>query len=239
MLVDESVVKAPVDGVVAPIPVLFIPVEVVLKLDDVIVNALAPVLIDEAERPESVRLPDVAVRLSAPDVSVKPPPLVIISSPLIVTDPDPLRGESTIFPVVFPPSVRVLFAVVWIDRGAPDKVRFPAIDAFDVVVSAVNAPVDGVVAPIADELIPVAVVLKLLEVKVRAFDPVSIDEAENPDKFKLPEVAVKFNAPVVSVNPLLAVRRPATDWAVVKLLFCPLYATFDKVPVVLISVPLY
>ena len=41
-------------------------------LDDVIVSAFAPVLIEDAERPESANEPDVAVRLRAPVVTVNP-----------------------------------------------------------------------------------------------------------------------------------------------------------------------
>jgi hypothetical protein len=75
--------------------------------------------------------------------------------------------------------------------------------------SVLNAPVLAVVAPIAVLLIPVAVVLKLLDVKVRAFAPVESDEAESPESDRVPEVAVKFNAPLVKVRPLLAVNNPA------------------------------
>jgi hypothetical protein len=135
---------------------------------------------------------------------------------------DELPGIKLISPVVLPPSVKVLFAVVCILLGAPERVRLPAIEAFDVVVRVVNAPVEGVVAPIAVALIPVAVVLKLDDVNVKAFEPVSIDEAPKPERLIAPEVPVKLIAPVVSVNPLLAVRSPAIVWAVVKLLSCPL-----------------
>ena len=70
----------------------------------------------------------------------------------------------------------------------------------------VNAPVFGVVAPMAVPLIPVAVVLKLPDVKVKLLAPVLIDVAPSPDKFKAPDVAVRFKAPVVWVNPLEAVK---------------------------------
>ena len=65
-------VKAAVPGVVAPMLVLLIPVAVVLKFPLVKVRSFAPVLIEEAERPESERVPLVAVRFSAPVVCVKP-----------------------------------------------------------------------------------------------------------------------------------------------------------------------
>lgn len=74
--------------------------------------------------------------------------------------------------------------------------------------SVVKAPVPAVVAPIAVELIPVEVVLKLDEVKVSPFAPVEIDEADKPDKVRVPEVAVKFKAPVDSVKPFEAVSSP-------------------------------
>lgn len=78
-----------------------------------------------------------------------------------------------------------------------------------VELSPVKAPVEAVVAPMAVLLIPVAVVLKLAEVKVRSLAPVLILEAPNPDSARLPEVAVKLKAPVVWVNPLEAVSVPA------------------------------
>jgi hypothetical protein len=79
------VVKAPVEAVVAPIAVELIPVEVVLKLLDVTVRALAPVLIDEALRPDRARAPLVPVRLTAPVVTVRP--LLAVSSWLTVRAP--------------------------------------------------------------------------------------------------------------------------------------------------------
>ena len=87
--VEESVLNAPVETVVAPIAVELIPVAVVLKLLDVNVKALAPVLIDEAPSPERVKAPEVAVRLSAPVVCVKPfeaannPAEVIVPVPVV------------------------------------------------------------------------------------------------------------------------------------------------------------
>ena len=74
--------------------------------------------------------------------------------------------------------------------------------------SVVNAPVEAVVAPIAVPLIPVAVVLKLPEVIRILLVPASIDEAPSPASERVPEVAVKFSAPVVSVNPFDAVSSP-------------------------------
>jgi hypothetical protein len=67
-----SVVKAPVLAVVAPIAVELMPVAVVLKLEEVMVSALAPVLMLEAPRPERARAPEMAVMFRAPVVSVRP-----------------------------------------------------------------------------------------------------------------------------------------------------------------------
>ena len=70
--VELRVVNAPVKGVVAPIAVLLIPVAVVLKCPEVIVKSFAPVLIEEADNPESVHAPDVAVMFNAPVVRANP-----------------------------------------------------------------------------------------------------------------------------------------------------------------------
>jgi hypothetical protein len=78
-----------------------------------------------------------------------------------------------------------------------------------VPVTVVNLPVDAVVAPMAVALIPVAVVLKLEDVTVRALTPVLIDEADRPDKLTAPEVPVRLTAPLVRVSPLDAVNSPA------------------------------
>ena len=49
--------------------------------------------------------------------------------------------------------------------------------------------------------------------------------------------ALLLTPPVIEAPPELTVKSPAIDWAAVKLLFCPLYATFERVPVVLIFAP--
>jgi hypothetical protein len=77
----------------------------------------------------------------------------------------------------------------------------------------VKAAVDGVVAPIAVPLIPVAVVLKFAAVISRVFAPVLILEEPSPESVRAPDVAVKFRAPVVWVKPLEAVRVPAEEIA--------------------------
>ena len=70
--VEESVLKAAVEGVEAPIAVVLIPVEVVLKLPEVMVRLFPPREIEEAPKPERLSVPLVAVRLSAPEERVKP-----------------------------------------------------------------------------------------------------------------------------------------------------------------------
>ena len=69
-------------------------------------------------------------------------------------------------------------------------------------------PVDGVVAPIAVPLIPVAVVLKLEDVKVSAFPPASIVDAPSPVSAIAPEEPVILTAPAVTVSPFEAVKSP-------------------------------
>jgi len=86
--VDPSPVKAPVEAAVAPMAVLLIPVAVVLKLADVMVKSLAPVLMLEAPRPDRARDPEVAVRLKAPVVWVSP--LLAVKVPAEVMVPDPV-----------------------------------------------------------------------------------------------------------------------------------------------------
>ena len=66
--VEVKEVNLPVPAVVAPILVLLIPVAVVLKFPAVMVRLLAPVDNEEAPKPEIVRAPLVAVKLSAPVV---------------------------------------------------------------------------------------------------------------------------------------------------------------------------
>jgi hypothetical protein len=119
--VDESVVKAAVPGVVAPMFVPLIPVLVVLKYSELIVNALEPVEIEDALRPESARLPLVAVRLSAPDERVKP--LEAVSNWLIVAEP--LMAVPTLAcPMVIPVALAVPILIV--PPVPPDAVAAPA-----------------------------------------------------------------------------------------------------------------
>ena len=114
----------------------------------------------------------------------------------------------------------------------------------------VKAPLAAVVAPIWVALIPVAVVLKVEapvpEVMVKALVPVLMEEADSPDKARAPLVAVKFNAPVVRVKPLLAVsnwvevrepvlvvRMPVAPIVMAEVLAVPIWTT----PLVVVPVP--
>ena len=83
--VEERVVKAAVEGVEAPIAVVLIPVEVVLKLAEEMVRLFPPREIEEALKPERFRVPLVAVRLSAPEERVKP--LEAVSNWVVVRYP--------------------------------------------------------------------------------------------------------------------------------------------------------
>ena len=47
------------------------------------------------------------------------------------------------------------------------------------------------------------------EVKPRVFKPVLMEELERPDSVRAPDVAVRFNAPVVKLKPFEAVSNPA------------------------------
>jgi hypothetical protein len=123
-----------------------------------------------------------------------PVPVVEIFPEVVTASPDVL-GERVV-PVLFQnPKLPDVGAVVV--RILVPSVYTAELMAKPVSVILVNLPVDAVVAPIAVELIPVAVVLKFEEVKVRALAPVEIEEAERPERDSVPEVAVKFNAPVV------------------------------------------
>ncbi len=106
--VEVSVVKAPEAAVVAPIWVALIPVAVVLKVEapvpEVMVRALLPVLIELALRPDRARAPEVAVRLRAPVVRVRP--LLAVSRPAEVMVPEPVAEMLPLVEIV-PSSVMV------------------------------------------------------------------------------------------------------------------------------------
>lgn len=107
--VEERVVKAAVEAVVAPMAVLLMPVEVVLKLLAVMVRSLAPVLIEEAPKPESVSAPEVAVKFKAPVVWVRP--LEAVNKPAEVIVPDPV--------VVILPEVETTPFSLMVNFGVP------------------------------------------------------------------------------------------------------------------------
>jgi hypothetical protein len=155
-----------------------------------------------------------------PDVAVIKPEIVGVAVQEVpVTVKFPPREVR-----LLPETVKVLSSVV-----APCRVNDPGViaDPIELIedapvprvvdpdeVRVVKAPVEGVVAPMAVPLIPVAVVLKLPEVKVMLLAPVFIEEADRPDKVKAPEVPVKFKAPVVRVNPEENLPVPVTSRAV-------------------------
>ena len=108
-------------------------------------------------------------------------------------------------PVALPIATLPVLVVAIFTSAAPAVPRL----VVPVEESVVKAPVEGVVAPIAVLLMPVAVTLKLPDVMSKLFPPVEIEDAFKPLKVNVPEVAVRFNAPVVCVNPLDAVNKPA------------------------------
>ena len=101
------------------------------------------------------------------------------------------------------------YSVLKTDWRVDDEFGMLMLDAVKVV----KFPVDGTLTPIAVPLMPVAVVLKFPEVKTRLLAPAEIDEVPRPDNASAPEVAVRFNGPVVRVRPLYSVASPV-DWKV-------------------------
>src|SRR5258708_32730121 len=65
----------------------------------------------------------------------------------------------------------------------------------------VKVPVEGVVAPMAVALIPVAGEVKLFAGMRRVFGPVLIEEVESAERDKTPDVAGRVNAPVGCGSP--------------------------------------
>ena len=130
-----------------------------------------------------------------PPANITIPVPVVEIFPDVVTASPAVTGDSVV-PVLFQkPKFPEVGAVVV--KTLDPSVYTPELMARPVSVTEVNLPVDAVVAPMAVELIPVAVVLKFPDVKVKLLAPLLIDEADNPDKDNVPEVAVKFSAPVV------------------------------------------
>ena len=106
-----------------------------------------------------------------------------------ISFPAPLALKETVEPVI--EAAPVVLPAVKVEPAVEASVVFPVEERV------VKAAVDGVVAPIAVELIPVAVVLEFADVINKLFNPVEIEDAPKPVMFNAPEVAVKFNAPVV------------------------------------------
>lgn len=100
--VEPRVVKAPVEAVVAPMAVLLIPVAVVLKLPEVKVKLLAPVLMLDAPSPDRDKEPEVAVKLKAPVVWVNPleavkvPAEVMVPVPVVLIFPEVDRVPASV-----------------------------------------------------------------------------------------------------------------------------------------------
>jgi len=122
---------------------------------------------------------DIPVVLAPPAVIVEPRSVNVpgvVAEPIVLIDDAPL-------PIVLVVPVPVARVVL------PYEVRV------------VKAPDAAVVAPICVALIPVAVVLKVdapvPEVIVSVFVPALIDELDKPESVTAPDVAVRFNAPVV------------------------------------------
>jgi hypothetical protein len=180
----------------------------------VIVLALAPVPILTAPVvPESRVMAEVVVEEIVPapakvravaEVAIVSIDTTPVSAPPVVTFNPPLDARENV-PVALPITTLPVPVVAMFTLEAPVVPRLvPPVE-----LKVVNAPVLAVVAPMAVEFMPVAVVVIFPEVKVILLAPVLIEEALKPDKERAPEVPVRFKAPVVKVNPLEAVRAPA------------------------------
>ena len=225
-----------------------------------------------APTPESiVILPPVPpVPVSAPPrrVKVEPVPVALVPDWMV----NGLELAVVISAVWFPARVRTpavdRLKLVEVNCSVPEPLPIAVLPETDERVvpwvddRVVNAAVDGVVAPIAVALIPVEVVLKLVEVKVRTLVPADIVEFPRPVMLMLPVVAVRLIAPLERVKPLLAVRSwvtvnapalvvviPAAPRVIDEVLpvpiftvpfvapFPPLRITFPPVPPVPVSAP--
>lgn len=226
---EVKVVKAPVPAVVAPIAVELIPVEVVLKLEEVIVKALAPVEMEEMERPDKVRAPDVAVRFIAPVVKVKPleavrrpvevNPEVAVMSPEIVgvavqTVPVTVKLPPRVTKLL-PETVNVLSRVV-----APCKVRVPV--ALPMVVEAVLVELIKVVPKIVVEPL-IALVPPATPIVLAAVAPVPkvfVREAPVPKVVAPDEVKVVYVPPAPVIEPITT-KLPSAAILIASKLFVP------------------
>lgn len=124
---------------------------------------------------------------------------VLSASPKLMAFPTPLALIVTVEP--FTVTAPVVLPAVNVFPAPEDKIVLPEEERV------VKMAVDGVVAPIAVALIPVAVALKLADVKRMLFAPAPKVTPLSPVASIVPEVAVRFNAPVVWVKPFDAVRR--------------------------------
>jgi hypothetical protein len=176
-------------------PALPVPILIVLELLEVpklrlpvvpesMVRALLPVLLNVPPAAKAISVAEKEM------VSMEDTP---VNAPAVVTF-NPV-DDSWNCPVALP--------MVVLDPADEERVVLPDDERV------VNEAVEGVVVPIAVELMPVSVTLKFAEVIVKLLVPVEMDEALRPERFKAPEVEVKFKAPVVNVSPLEAVIKPA------------------------------
>lgn len=156
----------------------------------------AAAVVSRVPVPANVNAVADVVMVSSDVTPVSAPPVVTFSPPLDVKAKVPVELPMVVFPV---PVVAIVTLL------APALARSVA----PVDVNVVNFPVDAVDVPIAVLFIPVAVVLKFPDVKVKLFAPESIDEALSPDSANAPDVPIIFVAPVVCVNPFEAVKVPA------------------------------
>ena len=152
--------------------------------------------------PVTVRFPPNVVRLEPETVKVLSKVVApckvrapgVVAEPMVLIDEAP---EPKVFVVLIPVAKVVLPEEVRVVNAPEPAVVIPML---------VKLAATGVVTPIAVELIPVAVVLKFPAVKRMLFAPKDMEEDESPDSVSVPEVAVRFKAPVVKVKPLEAVR---------------------------------
>ncbi len=186
-----KVVKAAVPAVVAPMLVELMPVAVVLKFEDVIVRPLAPVLMEEAPRPDRVNAPLVAVRFIAPVVRVKP--LLAVNKPALVMVPDPVVE---MLPVVVTASPAFVGA-----NDVPVLVHQPICPevADDVIAPAqVRAPVEFVIVqPV--ELEPPPIKMSPVEVLLRFRAPVPLASMDKAMLVLSPVLAMVGPDPVAAL----------------------------------------
>ena len=150
-----------------------------------------------------------------------------------VLEAPPMVTPALLVPVpTFTAKLELLFR-----ETTPPETVSPAVELRRLEVeSEVNAPVDGVVAPMAVPLIPVAVVLKLPVVKVRLLPPVLMEDAPRPDNDSVPDVAVRLRAPVVTVNPFATVSEPV-KLAALEMVCELMVVTPVSAPTVRVAVP--